>query len=346
MGKYRIFISYSHTTEDAQLADLVFRVLVEAGLDPIYDKNFAWGHGFPEQIKNCISHAHVFVPIITEESSKRGWVHQEIGFATAMKIPVLPITRGVNPGEMLYGLQAINWEGNETQLKEQLSLATFTSIIARSQRNSRPFFECAEYQTVRTMMMVEYTSAVVDMKKHGRVRQMGALSSFHIPSRPIDDDRWALRYGGTRRDDYACSLLREERLILQTHATEVGCSLIIDPTLDYGSYGTAGRRSRLETLLEFLEEIPDEKIIIVSKKMDNEHNLTIVGDWFCAEAVTAALGKGYHNTIFTRHAPTVIKRLELFDQELYKLLQQTNLEPEQTKFHAITKIQGILASLT
>ena len=86
---YRIFISYSH--EDRRLARILANILEENGLIPMWDENFTWGHGFPEQIKNFISHAHVFVPIVTKASSKRGWVHQEIGYARALNIPILPI---------------------------------------------------------------------------------------------------------------------------------------------------------------------------------------------------------------------------------------------------------------
>jgi len=47
--------------------------LCTQGMVPMWDKTFSYGHGFPEQIKTFIAHAHVFLPIITEASSRRGW---------------------------------------------------------------------------------------------------------------------------------------------------------------------------------------------------------------------------------------------------------------------------------
>jgi hypothetical protein len=106
MGNYRVFISYSH--EDRQMVEKVVQVLKQNGLTVLWDENFAFGHGFHEQIKNFISHAHVFMPIITRTSSQRGWVHQEIGYAMALNVPVLPVTKDQLPGEMLQQLHAVS----------------------------------------------------------------------------------------------------------------------------------------------------------------------------------------------------------------------------------------------
>lgn len=87
--QYRIFISYSHKDKDR--AEKLAKTLKENGLNPIYDKHFEGGFGFTDQIKKFIAHAHVFVPLITKSSSQRGWVHQEIGYAAALNVPIMPI---------------------------------------------------------------------------------------------------------------------------------------------------------------------------------------------------------------------------------------------------------------
>lgn len=83
-NKYRVFISYSH--QDAELVDRISSILEENGLQPMLDKGFASGHGFTDQIRNFITHAHVFMPVITRESSSRGWVHQEIGYPASWTV--------------------------------------------------------------------------------------------------------------------------------------------------------------------------------------------------------------------------------------------------------------------
>jgi hypothetical protein len=50
----------------------IVKVLEEHGLIPMWDKNFAYGYGFHEQINTCIAHAHVFLPCITPHSSLQG----------------------------------------------------------------------------------------------------------------------------------------------------------------------------------------------------------------------------------------------------------------------------------
>ena len=90
MYKYRVFISYSH--EDRKLVEKLVMGLEENGMIPMWDEDLPVGLGYTEQIKDFIVHANIFVPIITEASSKRGWVHQEFGYAMALNVPVLPIT--------------------------------------------------------------------------------------------------------------------------------------------------------------------------------------------------------------------------------------------------------------
>ena len=84
----RVFISYSH--DDSGEFAAVCEALRAAGAEPWSDANIAAGRGLTHQIQSYIAHSHVFVPILTPRSHARGWVHQEIGFAVAMKVPCVP----------------------------------------------------------------------------------------------------------------------------------------------------------------------------------------------------------------------------------------------------------------
>ena len=44
-----------------------------------------------------------------------------------------------------------------------------------------------------------------------------------------------------------------------------------------------------------------------------DENLIIVGDWFLVESFTPT-DEGYRHTTITSHAPTVLKRIEEFDE--------------------------------
>ena len=88
---YRVFISYSHDDHDiferlkTALEARPFKLLV------LSDRNIGAGSPFTDAIKGLIIHAHLFIPLITKNSKKRPWVHQETGFAMAHNIPILPI---------------------------------------------------------------------------------------------------------------------------------------------------------------------------------------------------------------------------------------------------------------
>jgi hypothetical protein len=97
--KYRVFISYSH--EDQPLVERIAAMLIKNGLKPMWDRNFAYGQGFHEQIKKFIAHAHVFLPVLTKTADAIKWVYQEIGYSMALHIPVLQIAVEELPGEMI-----------------------------------------------------------------------------------------------------------------------------------------------------------------------------------------------------------------------------------------------------
>lgn len=358
MIQYRIFISYSH--DDHQwVNDLVAILQKKTWIIPVLDRDFAPGRGFHDQIKRYIAHAHIFMPIITEASSQRGWVHQEIGYAMALNIPVLPVAIGKEPGEMLYGLQAIMLKpeniGNEWEnaLDKRLAEKEIGSLLKRNEHEMLPLYERAEFQEDRTMMMVQYATAVRQLDRYGMVRQKGALSSFHIPDRPISDPIWELRYQEKYDDLHTCApkhekkrprqflykWLLQERLLLQEHAFEEGCRLIIDPTIKLSMYSNEAMISRLDVLQKFIASFPKDKSleIVLDSNMEKKYNLTIIGDWFVAEAVNAAPKGGYIQTIFTRHAPTIQKYIDDFNREFDALFEEQN-QPDSRNY-AVNKIR-------
>ena len=341
---YRIFICYAH--EDEALAKDIFHHLKnDERLEPILDQVFIPGRRFREQIKNSIAHAHVFVPLLTPLSIKRGWVHQEIGFATAFNIPILPICKGSLPPGLIDEFQCIKWEERHSHVAQYLSWEHIDLLVHSAQEESPPLYECAELHSQRTKMMVDYAQGVLHLKYYGHVRQKGALSSFHIPNKPTYDHAWQERYGHSPKDEQLCRLLRKECQALTEHATREGFSLIIDPDLDFSWYGPGARPARLRSLLEFFQSVRGDNVkmrVAIDTAMPKEEHLTIVGDWFLAESVSASIGRGYQQTIFTRHAPTILTRIESFDEEINSLFSDQGVIPESSLDWAIEEIKGRL----
>lgn len=334
--RYRVFISYSH--EDIEIVEKLVKILEDNDLEVFWDKNFATGIGFTMQIKNFISNAHVFVPVLTKVSSKRGWVHQEIGYAMALNVPVLPVMLDEVPGEMLSQLLAVQWTDNTDTMKKRLSHETFQNLVNHTQRNTTPFYECAEYHEERTMMLVKYASEIADMGIYGKFRQIAALSSFHIPNQPINNNAWKKRDLSYKASDFTKKWLLYERQLMEEHARSEGCKIIINPYLEFGN--PESKVARIKELITFLDSMPDDKVDIAIDEKLIDRNLTIIGDWFAVESVSVSL-EGSNHSIFTRHAPTVRNKIQLFDQQFNHL--NKGIEEDSTRINTIETLERIIA---
>ncbi len=348
---YRVFLSYSH--QDLKLVRAIDAVLKRNGLSPMWDEHFLYGQGFHEQIKNFIAHAHVFLPILTQTASHRNWVHQEIGYAMALNVPVLPVAIGEIPGEMIQHLHAIRIPQSSSDLRRGnlsssavrrlenlLTVETIGRLVDRSSQPASALFACADFPEARAAMIASYCEDVRMLGKSGLVRQKGGLSSFHIPLETINHKIWRERYGKSRRSDEHCRLQRLERLALTWHAEKSGCKVIIDPLLQYPQYGTDARGVRLECMHRFLSRMPDE-ICQVAIRARTRHSPsdTYVGDWFAAESVLAVIGKGYFQTIFTRHAATLREKIANFDSEFAEILAEKGVNPRDSRREALRVIE-------
>jgi hypothetical protein len=347
MHRFRIFISYAN--EDRHLAVKLDDALRGLGIDSLWDKDILPGTQFTDAIKGLISYAHLFMPLITGNSQKRPWVHQETGYAMALNIPVLPVAVNTLPAEMISQLQAISINEDGSDLVEKLSGVSFEKVVFPPPQKPPTTVEIADWPEVRTELMARYANLVMELGAHGRVRQRGALSSFSIPNKHIDHPDWKAREGVHPRSRYYITLLREERRALEKHARERGCSLIIDPTIDFSKLGPTVTRARVGTLLDFLKEMANErdkeKVQVVITPQAREGHLTILGDWFVAESLTPRRGEGYKQTIFSWHAPTVLRWVRKFDQELEELQRHVGWPAGASLGRAVEEIEKILAAL-
>lgn len=349
--KYRIFVSYSHS--DLRIVEPIVEVLKRRA-DVLWDKSFSFGHGFHRQIELYIAHSHAFIPIVTSGSTSRGWVHQEIGFAMARNIPVLPIAIGPNalPGEMIASIQAIRVPQTSPEECARMVEALFTeevleNIVADYEDPEQGLYQCARETEDRARLLAAYCRDVRRLQQTGMVRQAGALSSFHVPAEPLRHPIWRKRYGRRHPvSGYHCRRLRAERMGLEAHARAAGFKLVINPTITYKKYGPEARRVRLQWLLNFLRSTLDMRngYAVIDRDQNPEKSTTIVGDWFAAQAVSAAIGKGYRHTILTRHAPTVRATLEEFDDEFNSLLTN-GWNMENCRDRTIAEIEEQLKSL-
>jgi hypothetical protein len=339
-NKIRVFISYSH--KDKELVTRLKNDLGNrCGVNLVSDKNLAAGSGFHEQIKDYIASAHVFMPLITKESSQRGWVHQEIGYALALNIPVLPVTtENHDPGGMLQIIHAVKIDENVENLSVYFNKATFEVILKNTV--STPMFLCAHLPEERTRMLTAYSDKISNIGEHGIVRQKGGLSSFHIPDECILKKVWNERYIPEVKSEYHKRLQRNERLALEKHAIQGGYKIIITPEYAIKGRSKIAASVRINTLINFLEKYkPETAVVAIQKEETENQSLTIVGDWFLAESVSFKKSDGFTNTFFTRDAAEIQRRTEDFECELQDLLEQNGWSPENSREKAIERLKKI-----
>ena len=179
--RLRVFISYSH--EDKEKVRILAEVIERNGMTAIYDEKegLQVGTGFREEIIHFISHAQIFLPLLTAISLKRPWVQQEIGYAVALRVPTVPVAIDCEPGEFLYGIQAIQLKTlDKTELERRLTVPALETCL-RKYPPGGALYECADTPEERAMLFDQYARAVSDTGNFGIVRQLGGLSSFHIP---------------------------------------------------------------------------------------------------------------------------------------------------------------------
>ena len=135
-------------------------------------------------------------------------------------------------------------------------------------------------------------------------------------------------------------------MALEQHARGAGCRLIIDPELDFPHLTESAVAARLKTLLAFLQSVPDRKCEVAwNQSVVYNDSVTMVGNWFAAEAVRAKRGTGYLQTVFTRHAPTLMSKIEAFDEEFAGLLDLHGWTRKGSRRAAIRLIQRRIQAL-
>lgn len=338
----RAFISYSHENKEF-VSNLAKYLNKECHVNVFWDENLAPGSGFHQQIKDSIASSHVFIPVITPESSNRGWVHQEIGYANALNITVLPITTdNLDPGGVLQMLHAIKIEHGKENFENYLNHRTFEILLSNA--ISLPIFHCAHLPEERTRMITEFSDKISNIGEYGLVRQKGGLSSFHIPEECILKPVWKNRYHPEIKSEFHKRLQRGERIALQKHAEKAGFKIILSP-----EYAIKGRQriaivARLETLINFLSKFTNSQpVVAINKSEKPAESLTIVGDFFLAESVSFKRSDGFTNTFFTRDALEIRQRIEDFDCELEEILDEQGWTAENSKENAITYLTKLLS---
>lgn len=376
---YRIFISYSH--EDKDLAGRLISHLKALSLFPITDREIRIGEAFSEEIRDMIECAHVFMPLVTEKSNERLWVQQEIGYATAVHVPLYPITivkelKGMH--EHIQGIYISQAEAEDTGkvpqiIEERLTYATVDDLVRRARLRPRiGRYACAMFWIERQEILATLTEGALKegctLKKSKtadvdpnvwRLRHHTRFGSFTIPDANASSQTWSVRDFDRYQTQYERQLLRRERRAMEDYMKCFGCDMIIRPMKvepkaagkenDDSAFNrthSLGTAFRLSLLIDFISEhMDDDRLNVVIPEQENSitGNLIIVGDWFATEAVLPRnVGATYDRTMFTRHAPTVLNMIARFEQDFQDSLPKGPDAREVAKQQALDKLNRYL----
>ncbi len=208
---------------------------------------------------------------------------------------------------------------------DDINILRFERLIKDAEVENSPFI-FAKHRSRRYEILKNYASRVItllkDKNSYGHVRNKGALSVFAIPDKGESLDIWNGLFGIGAPDDIK-EKGREERQILEEHARGSGFSLIINPSIRYQDRDISAVISRIDTLINFLENIdrsnkhsttPIKALVAMDEELDMREHLTIVGEYFYLETHSAQAGSGLRNTIFTRNAHAVKSKVVEFDE--------------------------------
>lgn len=347
MNPKRIFISYSH--EDSIPAADIRKLVTGYGFDVLWDGGLRIGDKFSEQLQAYIAHSHVFLPLITPDSESRAWVNQEIGFAKAHNIGIFPVSIGPLPQGFIAGIECAMIKPDLSDVTDKVTREQLSTLASTTSETNSPLYECAATKQERAQLIASYCSSILRMKRSGTVRhRSGGLSSFAIPNLPLDDNRWISRYPKQHPDANYRKLLREERRILEQHARECGCKLIIRTGLEYAG-GPISKISRTQTLVDFLENNPHPETYVAidnssqdKVSADSFPSFLSVGNWLLASSHTPNFKEGYKQTIITRHARTVEEQIVEFDHKFATCLKSTKTTLKTCLGSAIIALRNVI----
>ncbi len=315
---YRFFISYQH--EDVKTAKSIENTLKSQGHYPYRDESDLMpGAGITPSITKAISRSHFLLLLVTkEELWTHAWVQQEIGFAVASSVKVIPVIIGNNKDSRLQGMidgNAAIIADNIENITISLSSVNWKTILRNSEVVGRAVFNYVN-DAIERPKLIAKVAEELENDNAGKIvlRLRSGLSSFSLPTSEADAN-WA----GINISKYRHWFYPHERKNIQHISGE--CPLIIDPNYPENfndDYDLQVQIAKLKTLREFLAN-SDERVRVVRKKYFPGEGVILLGNHWCIQSAAVGPTNSVRSALYTWHAPTIDEYCKLFDDEFSAL---------------------------
>jgi hypothetical protein len=233
-------------------------------------------------------------------------VHQEIGFAIALGIPVLPIVIGQVSRELIDDRQVLEVSAGASDALERLSKAGLGQIVGSAEESPYQTIQTVNWMNARSGRLAERLEKLWKRGERCVIRHRGPFSSFSIPEKDVMHPVWEEYEPEFQDVGFRETALRERRAVAK-HVEQAGVRLLLSPTT------VPHKAARIETLIHSLKRLKKVVVAVVDHSLDG--TLMIASDWFAAIS-HARRGTTYRHTVFESHAPTVLRYEELFECEL------------------------------
>ncbi|MCK5559623.1 MAG: toll/interleukin-1 receptor domain-containing protein [Thermoplasmata archaeon] len=116
MPKYEIFLS--HSEQDEVLINMIAKSLEAIDLDVYVEEHETnYGSDVVESVCNAIDESECLLVVLTDQSIKSQWVNQEIGYAFANEIKIIPVRVGdIKVTGMITNIKGIRSKGGNEEL--------------------------------------------------------------------------------------------------------------------------------------------------------------------------------------------------------------------------------------
>jgi hypothetical protein len=286
--------------------------------------------------------------LLAEDSQENPWVHQHLGYATGLRLPVLPIALGESPGEMFRELGPITLDPIHPDFGTHISARQLDRLVACSYQSKSALFEVADSLFDRSRLLAGHAERIYKTYGPCKVFQRATFGSFAMPSPDSDRVHGNTHDGADHKDETVRAQLRMERLWMERHAREAGCDLMLDTQAwEAKRENPAGPTAApwLARLREFIQSMPEDKLRVVSVRGQIDRNPTILGDWMAADVMVSRSTGILRQTVVTSHGPTVLARKREFENEFNARSEPTDPDRCSQRQEALNRIEAALSCL-
>ena len=194
LGPIRVFISHiSHNKNDAMTTKDALEALGIASFVAHHDikPTKEW----QTEIELALSSMDLFIALLTEGFKESDWTDQEVGFALATEVPILPVDRGKVPYGFLGKYQALKWSGLSAS---SVATETFKTALNCEELNwnAKDAFIAAVLGAKSTAQAKELSLNLPYIKSLTPQHAEGLLNAYNANRQVMQESGFQMRISG------------------------------------------------------------------------------------------------------------------------------------------------------